>query len=382
MPAIDYTDLPEHNRRKLKPAIAWSIGALATFTVVALGTTLASNLALNNNSTVEFGQGMAATVSCQSTPLTITPTSSYDNGTGKFLLSGLNISGITIDTPQNCLNDYFKVAIWPSSGSLSLMNFYLLDPNGTWNTGGGDTGSYLSQDTLTMGRNGPDFINISTLSNGYIDSSGLNNIPASLINKITIESSSILPALDGEIQSLCEEGGNCNLGDIGPGGGTVFYVSTAFSELYAPCASACHYLEAALTTGPNAWDDSNGGNLFAWSPVARLGGTYSGLGYGFFNSENMRTQSTDLGFAGTSSRDYRGPNNLSDWFLPSQTELRDLALQSTIINTLGLNNYNTHRYWSSTEAGISLAIAVGIHGNNIFEHDKSFLHYVRPIRAF
>jgi hypothetical protein len=31
MPAIDYTDLPEHNRRKLKPAIAWSIGALALY---------------------------------------------------------------------------------------------------------------------------------------------------------------------------------------------------------------------------------------------------------------------------------------------------------------------------------------------------------------
>ena len=327
---------------------------------------------------MEFGQGQSAAVSCQDSPLTITPSSTYSNSQGIFVLSGLNVDGIN----TGCISHWFKVAIWPLTGSAPLINFSIYDSNGPWATGGPFTNLYMGGDTLNYATAPVVSAVITTLSNGHIDSSGLNNIPASLISKITIESSSILPVLDGEIQSLCEEGGNCNLGDIGPGGGTVFFVSTAFRELSAPCASACHYLEAAPTTGKNAWDDSNGGNLFAWSPVARFAGTYSGLGYGFFNSGNMRSQSTDLGFAGTSSRDYRGPNNLSDWFLPSQTELRDLALQSTGIDTLGLNNNNTHRYWSSTEASISLAVAVGIHGNNIFQHDKSFLHYVRPIRPF
>jgi hypothetical protein len=345
-----------------------------------LGTTFASQINLNSGGNVEFGQGQSAAVSCQDSSLTITPSSTYIKGV--FVLSGLKIEGINLDW-QACGNKWFKVAIWPLTGSAPLLNFSLADFTGSWILGGLATQTYMVGDILTtqpvptVGT-----VEITTLSNGHIDSSGLNNIPASLISKITIESSSILPVLDGEIQSLCEEGGNCNLGDIGPGGGTVFFVSTAFSENSAPCASACHYLEAAPTTGKNAWDDSNGGNLFAWSPVAHLVGTYYGLGYGFLNSQNMRYQSTDLGFAGTSSRNYRGPNNLSDWFLPSQTELRDLALQSRGIDTLGLNNNRTHRYWSSTEADSSLAVTVGIHGNNIFQQGKFSQHYVRPIRAF
>jgi len=378
VPILNFNSSP-HPRGSFK-SLKWILGICATATVIALGTTFASQINLNSGGNVEFGQGQSASVSCQDSPLTITPSSTYSNSQGIFILSGLNIDGIN----TGCLSHWFKVAVWPLTGSAPLLNFSLYDFTGSWATGGPFTNLYMGGDTLNYAIAPVVSAVITTLSNGNIDSSGLNNIPASLVSKITIESSSTLPVLGNELQSLCQAGGNCSRGDIGPGGGTVFFVSSeGFSENGAACDTACHYLEAAPTTGNNSWDDTNGGYLFAWSPDKNIIGTYEGLGFGLLNTRAMKYANNKTGgFAGTDSLGYRGPHNLSDWFLPSQAELRELADRSASIPSLGLSTYATHRYWSSTEVGASLAVARGIHGNNAFQHDKYFLHYVRPIRAF
>ena len=52
------------------------------------------------------------------------------------------------------------------------------------------------------------------------------------------------------------------MGDTGPGGGIVFYVAASnFTALYSPCNRTCRYLEAAPTSGTNAWTDIR----IAWS---------------------------------------------------------------------------------------------------------------------
>ena len=81
----------------------------------------------------------------------------------------------------------------------------------------------------------------------------------------------------------CAEGGVCALGDIGPGGGIVFYAPVTPFTSDAPCGSNCKYLEMA----PKNW---NGGSS---DPGLRLGDRFVGnvntrgntaIGLGFRNT--------------------------------------------------------------------------------------------------
>ena len=51
------------------------------------------------------------------------------------------------------------------------------------------------------------------------------------------------------VDPTCAEGGVCEVGDIGPGGGIVFYVTATPFTSDASCGSNCLYLEMA----PKNW---------------------------------------------------------------------------------------------------------------------------------
>jgi uncharacterized repeat protein (TIGR02543 family) len=128
------------------------------------------------------------------------------------------------------------------------------------------------------------------------------------------------------ISPSCSQGGECLVGDTGPGGGVVFYVHASGTFACGPTgASTCRYLEAAPTSGTNAWTDAN----YRWSgvtdtaigPAAR----YTAVGTGYRNTEAIVAQSGTADRAGTVTRAYRGPNNLTDWYLPSKDELNELC---------------------------------------------------------
>jgi hypothetical protein len=94
----------------------------------------------------------------------------------------------------------------------------------------------------------------------------------------------------------------------------------------------------------------------------------------------MVVQDGTTGHAGTASREYRGPNNLSDWYLPSKDELNELYLQKATVGGL-IEDW----YWSSSEYGASparFAWLLNILNSNTFISQKEYLGYVRPIRAF
>jgi hypothetical protein len=124
----------------------------------------------------------------------------------------------------------------------------------------------------------------------------------------------------------CSQGGECLVGDTGPGGGVVFYVHASGTFACGPTgASTCRYLEAAPTSGTNAWTDAN----YRWSGVTdtAIGSSaqYTAVGTGYRNTEAIVAQSGTAGMAGTVTRAYRGPNNLTDWYLPSKDELNELC---------------------------------------------------------
>jgi hypothetical protein len=166
------------------------------------------------------------------------------------------------------------------------------------------------------------------------------------------------------------------VGDTGPGGGRIFYVApTTFTG--GPSSTQCKYLEAAPTSGDTAWTDAT----YVWSgnTSTLIGATAQGtaIGTGYGNTIAMVTQSSTANRAGTISRAYRGPNNLSDWYLPSKDELNQLRLQRATVG-----GFVDNLYFASSEVSSVFAVAQLLTNGGLYDLDKSGLAYVRPIRAF
>ena len=198
------------------------------------------------------------------------------------------------------------------------------------------------------------------------------------------------------------------MGDIGPGGGNVFYVNTdgfrcgsGFTATGSPSGALCKYLEAAPTSGASAWIDAD----YAWSGTTTgIGVTAqaTAIGTGYANTLAIVGNSNTANKAGTIARAYRGPNNLSDWFLPSKDELNQMCkwaravawtsdvTQCSLSGTLNLGTdaglgaagFVEFVYWSSSEDLTTRAWSQSFYGGSQTNIGKSSPARVRPVRAF
>jgi len=194
------------------------------------------------------------------------------------------------------------------------------------------------------------------------------------------------------------------VGSTGPGGGKVFYVALTPFACGATLAATCSYLEAAPTLGASNWTDAG----YAWSgntdtPIGDGDTRRTAVGTGYVNTlaiVNQEPGGDTSGRAGTIARAYRGPNSLSDWYLPSQGELNQMckwqrgitgeALTNlatvctggTINSGSGAAGFTSNLYWSSTEHSTNNAVQQNFIGGTQGNTDKSSPWYVRPIRAF
>jgi len=142
-----------------------------------------------------------------------------------------------------------------------------------------------------------------------------------------------------DVALTCALGGTCVVGDKGPGGGVVFFVSSSTFSASSACGSGCKYLEAAptdLTVAP-------------WAGAISAAEGYSN-------------------------------NGVTDWYLPSKDELNEVYAKRKTIGGLA-----SSIYWSSTEiiSGFAWSQNFGDgkqYGTNGIETDD--LGGVRPIRAF
>jgi type II secretory pathway pseudopilin PulG len=181
----------------------------------------------------------------------------------------------------------------------------------------------------------------------------------------------------------CATGGVCAIGNTGPGGGIVFYVQAAGGTF--PCGATltatCKYLEAAPTSGTLAWTDAP----YEWSGSTEtaIGAPAQGtvVGTGLKNTEAIVAQSNTAGKAATITRAYRGPNNLSDWYLPSKNELNQMHINRVVLG----NNFaiSPDYYWSSSEFTDNAAW-YQYFGTSGYQNvtNKYNPGYVRPVRAF
>ena len=217
----------------------------------------------------------------------------------------------------------------------------------------------------------------------------------------------------------CASGGTCIVGDRGPGGGIVFYVSaTNFTSTGSTCNTTCKYLEVA----PAGW---NNGAVVANDPWLRWSNNISAttgqdittvstqgiaamsayerfnwrIGQGFYNTSLMKVSGA-TSEAQAAVLAYAGSSTAGQWFIPSMNELNELckyargqttgdltvactsggSLKTGTVNDLG--GFVEDSYWSSTEFAGFLAwlqdFWFPIQGPDL----KLSTNRVRPVRAF
>jgi uncharacterized protein (TIGR02145 family) len=232
----------------------------------------------------------------------------------------------------------------------------------------------LSGTTTVQAVNG-----VATFTNLKITGSGSHTITFTPTSLIAATSQSFSVSV-----ITCATGGPCAVGDIGPGGGYVFYVASTPFACGPNLGSTCRYLEAAPTTGVSPWS-SNASAQWAPQRSGACTETSAEIGTGYKNSIRIAEYcySTYSNGAAALARAYRGPNNLSDWFLPSKNELIELYKARYSVPGLRLaGGGNNSVYWSSTGLSADQAfvkvLADGVEGGNY----KDFGNPIHAVRSF
>lgn len=162
-----------------------------------------------------------------------------------------------------------------------------------------------------------------------------------------------------------------SVGDIGPGGGYVFYDKGSWTDDW-------RYMEAA----PKTWNGSSDPEL-VWSSVNHeISGTSENIGEGEDNTSLIVAADGSSAVAAKACSDYSA-SGFADWFLPSTDEL--IAMVSVLRNISGaIENGTSDYYWSSVDEGYSLgtykASAVNVPSGTATKRLKDDTYYVRPVR--
>jgi hypothetical protein len=212
------------------------------------------------------------------------------------------------------------------------------------------------------------------------------------------------------------------VGQRGPGGGIVFYVSAApFTSTGSTCNTDCKYLEVAPATWQSGGGTVQNDTQMQWSTNNGLtgqdmstAGTESlftdekfnwKIGQGFYNTSVMKVSGA-TSTAQAAVLAYAGNSTAGQWFIPSMNELNELCKyargQTTGVLTVKCNFEGTLKtgtvndlggfgilgdYWSSTEKESAQARYqfIGDHstsGLQLSTWKTASGAFVRPIRAF
>lgn len=159
------------------------------------------------------------------------------------------------------------------------------------------------------------------------------------------------------------------IGEVGPGGGIVFYVSPqVFSSPGSSCGNNCKYFEVTTADIPNAhpWCSNNDGFI---------GVTDSRIGMGMSNTSKADLVCTSGAIQ--LAADY-SQNKINDWHLPSKDELNLLANVSKLVGV-----FRSDLYYSSSEVdSYSAWSQIPEIDGFTFRPSKYISLWVRPVRAF
>jgi hypothetical protein len=338
-----------------------------------LNTTLAANINIGTGGKVEFGQGMTMTAACAgSSALTVTPRSSFVNtsGSGAFYFNSITVSGI----PSSCDGVDFQISAYDSSTSTALPIFgesktvaSIWNNGGNYQGGKGWIGSDVTSETGTF-----------TVS--FTTPVAL----ASTVERLTIQSTS-------HVAGNCVTELVCSLGDIGPGGGMVFYAGAPFTMAGATCNTNCRYLAWA----PVSWASTQSQNSSFSEPGTpttdarttimpgnALLGTSLAFGSGLSNTR-LFVNAANSGNSATNGAKavqlYAGnDSSAGQWFLPSRDEL--VALYQSSVRSRG--NFQALNLWSSSEVSSVNNYQVSMDTGDVTAENRGIPKLFRPIRAF
>ena len=163
------------------------------------------------------------------------------------------------------------------------------------------------------------------------------------------------------------------VGDIGPGGGYIFYDDEADD---IDNIAGYRYLEAA----PYGWQDGGADPKYVWGEYGTyIGGTSSSIGRGAVNTEKIVAKLGTNSIYAARICEEAIINGYADWFLPSNDELSEMSQQ---LKSKGLGSFASGYYWSSSEYYYNNAW-LRYFGNGYQDYgSKSYYFYVRPVRAF
>jgi len=163
--AEEHTPSSPKSRKPLR--VFLGIGALAA--VTGIGSTLAANITLSGDNTVEFGQGVVTTAACDNDIL-VTPISTFVNSDDQFALDSIDFSNI--DSTE-CNNKTFTIKAYQDTDNNPL---YLND----------EPGGDVIEVTLSGGVFAGTGVTANA-SNGFLLDLD-NNLDAGDVYKITVES--------------------------------------------------------------------------------------------------------------------------------------------------------------------------------------------------
>jgi hypothetical protein len=362
--------------------------ALAITGAALLQTTLAANINLGSSAPAEFGQGIQVTTACSgSNALTIKPDSSFVNssGAGDYYFSSVTVSNI----PSTCYGVDFQISAYGETSTAPLALF---------NTTSSNAVVYNSAGTFERGAG----------TAGMTVTSGSGTFTATFTNPVA-KSGSVFRIT---LQSGAHTAQVYNIGEVGPGGGNIFYYNASgfncgatFTNTGSPEGDLCHYLEAA----PSSWAGSstdvtklgaisayNTTNVASITNEATVNNSSSAIGLGYKNSVAIVSQGNNSTSAAGAARAYTGGSK-NDWYLPTSVELNQLCkwqrgvswvsdatvcTGGTLNSGTGATGFVANSYWSSSEQTADIfwdqAFGSGTQGS----YYKNASSLVRPIRAF
>ena len=184
----------------------------------------------------------------------------------------------------------------------------------------------------------------------------------------------------------CAQGGECVVGNTGPGGGTVFYVAaTTFASTGSNCntagaggASTCLYLEAEPTIIRTGFWCSVNTAIGVTARSNSIGGGMSNTNAASFCTTGAIRVALDY------SRTVSGVT-YSDWHLPSFDELAQIYAQRNLAG-IDIGSPAVY-YWSSTEQSIGGGTSARVYrfndgATNISAGKTGLEVRIRVVRAF
>jgi hypothetical protein len=351
------------NRRKVFKATL----LLTLFSIFGLGGVLAATtITLNQGAPIALGAGYTASTACDSS-ITINTQNQFINN--KFMVSTISLSNIDATYPNGCGSSVLDLSL-VVNGSLVNTSFSIASSasNNNYLFGGSAGTGFLANSVLIP-----------------FDISQLTSVALSAY-KVSVVSYAV--------------------GDTGPGGGKVFYVSATPFTCGPTLNLTCTYLEAA----PSGWNSLAESTGRAWAntsyistDVTGITNNYpsntssTGLGLGYRNSIAIVDQGNNTSTAAGAARAYTGGSK-SDWYLPTSAELNLLCqwaygavpslsggCGSGTLNTAtyGAAGFVGNRYWSSDEKDSDFAYWVHFGNGSLGDYFKGDTTYkVRAIRAF